>query len=437
MFKSINYLISHFKIVILIYVLVQFILLFLYIPYIEKYITQDYYTMAVDCLKLGSIYPSSINLYDDFIIAPLYINLEILVLLIYNSITSIGILNIILNMLQLFLLYKISQVIFNNLIAKITAILYVFYLNNLGMVISNLTELFFGVLVIASIYFFSKKDKKYIFISGIFTAASIGVRPIGWALLVAVILIEIYLWIKQKILPERLFLYSSGLLFFIFLFGTITYYNFNHFVFTSITGGYNLLIGANDLSNGGFNDRIFNNGNIGYVPSTSKKSYSEKDNYWQVEAIHWMSKNKLKWIGLMPLKIIHTFIWDDIAIYHLLRMPDLNLAEFVKYILRGKKISTIFAGYSTFRIVLYFIVEAMHFLYYYTLLYLIYVGIHKILKLKIIRAEAYLILLYFIFGLIMTAIIFGGARYKYPYIITLLPFAAFALKSNKKLLLSQ
>ncbi len=434
MSKILNYFISHFKTLIIIYILIQILFLIFSISYIENDIPKyyQYYEIAQNCLSKGTIYPAPMNLYDDFIIAPLYINLIIVVISIYHSVISIGILNIILNILQLYFLYKISKKVFNESVAKITSILYMFYLNSLGMIILDLTEMFFGVLVLSSIYFYLKTEKKYIFISGLLAAASLGVRPIGWALLISIMVIEFYNWINNKIVPKKLLLYLTGVSFFILIFGAITYYNFNYFIFTSVTGGYNLLIGANDLANGGYNDHVFEKGNLGYIPDTAKKTFVEKDKIWRNESIDWINKNKLKWIGFMPLKIIHTYIWDDITLNHILKMPNLNFAAFVKYIIKGRSISNIFHGYSTIRIILYFILEALNLLYYYALLLLIFIGVKSVSKAKMWNPNLLILVVFFFLGLIITMIIFGGARYKYPYIILLLPFAAIAIKSYKR-----
>ncbi len=433
--KIFNFFLSHLKHVIIFYIIIQIVVLF----FLQRNFTSDsynYYRLAEQSLKIGSIYPASINLYDDFIIAPLYVNLILFVLFIYNSIISIGILNIILNMLQLFLIYKITLTIFNETEAKLTVLIYVFYLNTLGMIILNLTELFFGVLILSSIILFINNNKKYALFAGILAGASVGVRPFGWVLLVSVIIYELYFWFKKKIFPGKSILFGFGFLLFVLTFGFISYINFHHFVFTSTMGGFNLIIGASNDANGAYNEDVFYKGNIGYINDIQNKTYIEKGDYWQKQAINWIMNNRIKWLKLMPLKILHLFILDDTAISNLLVMPDLNFAEFIKYIIKGRNLSTIFSGYSTIRIILYLLVQTWHLLFYYCLLFITFIGIREYFKTENINPHVFIILLFFVLGIIVTLIVFGSARYKYPYIISLLPFAAVALKSKKRIVIS-
>ena len=169
---------------IIVYVIVQLIYV-LFFPIKFQSDSYYYYRLAEQCISSHSFYPAPRQLYEDYISAPLYINLLIIVLTIYNSTVTIGLLNIILNMLQLFLVYSISKKLMNKEIAIKTAAIYVFYLGTLGLVLLNFTELFFNVLVLSSIYFYLKKTNLSYIFAGILAGASIGVRPLGWALLIS------------------------------------------------------------------------------------------------------------------------------------------------------------------------------------------------------------------------------------------------------------
>ena len=424
--KILNYLISHLKIIIVVYVVIQiFVLFFLQQNYLSD--SFYYYKLAEDCLTTMSLYPASIHLYEPYIVAPLYVNLILLILFIHNSILSIGLLNIILNLLQLYFLYKLAQTIFNDLTAKITAILYILYLNNLGMIILNLTELLFGVLILASIYFYIKRGAKHIILSGVLAGASLAVRPIGWALLFSIIILELFYWFKNKTKPKQLLPFLFGSILFISTFGLITYYHFDHFVFTSSTAGINLLIGANDDSNGGFIIEVVDKGKAGYLPNASKLTYIEKNIVWKNKAKEWIFKHKLKWMSLFPLKFLHLFIWDDISISNLLAMPDCNFARFVKYIVEGKNLSNLFQNHSKIKIIIYFIVQFIHIMFYYMLLFLIVRGSVVIVKRKLLKLNVFITFLFCLIGIGMTLIVYGSAIYKYPYIIILLPVASFSL----------
>ncbi|HSR17998.1 MAG TPA: hypothetical protein VLM39_07880, partial [Ignavibacteriaceae bacterium] len=84
------------SIVIGIYLLVQFIyIIFFPVQYVSD--ARYYFKLAQDCIHFNSFYPAEIHLYENYIIAPLYVNLLVIVLSVYNSVLSIGLMNIVLN----------------------------------------------------------------------------------------------------------------------------------------------------------------------------------------------------------------------------------------------------------------------------------------------------------------------------------------------------
>ncbi|MCH6576039.1 MAG: hypothetical protein IH795_12725, partial [Bacteroidetes bacterium] len=89
-----------------------------------------------------------------------------------------------------------------------------------------------------------------------------------------------------------------------------------------------------------------------------------------------------------------------------------------------KSFNNILPDASLAKIILFFAIEGIHQIYYYILIALIIIGL-IIYKKKIIKSEiAPIIILYVILGIIMILMVVGNVRYKYPYLIILLPFAA-------------
>ncbi|MCZ7613406.1 MAG: hypothetical protein M5T52_07685 [Ignavibacteriaceae bacterium] len=68
----------------------------------------------------------------------------------------------------------------------------------MALILQNYSELFFLLLISASIYFYLHKNSVSMVLSGIFLGASIAVRPLGWALLATFVLLHIYKIIKTK-----------------------------------------------------------------------------------------------------------------------------------------------------------------------------------------------------------------------------------------------
>src|SRR3990172_1866647 len=116
---------TNLKYIVTIYVIVQLIFV-VFFPSEFRSDSAFYLQLAQESIRANSFYPAQQHLYDDYIFAPLFVNIVILVLHIYNSAISIGIFNIILNLLQLYLLYKLTQIIFNKATASVVTILYMF-----------------------------------------------------------------------------------------------------------------------------------------------------------------------------------------------------------------------------------------------------------------------------------------------------------------------
>jgi hypothetical protein len=420
--KVLNFLQNHIRILLLLYLAVQLG----YVFFSNLNYQSDslyYFSLAQECLRLHTFYPAPIHLYQDYIIAPLYINILVVILSIVNSKITIGIFNIILNFIQLFLVYKITFRIFNKESAKVVVIVYIFYLSTLGLVLFNYTELIFNVLILSSIYFYLQNNNWKTIISGILLAASIAVRPIGWALLGAYLINEFYSGEQVKKILVNAGIMISGLLVFIIFFGTFNYSHFGKFIFTSTNGPVNLLIAANDDATGAYNNKVFEKGKIGYIANPEKKTYIVKEGYWLNQAYKWIYEHPVKYISLFPLKIVHMFIWDDFTVSRLLNLSNWNLYKVAKDIITGSKEPILDDNPPALKIS-YFVLQFLHHLYYFTLVVLFIFSTVKNFKALFLNNGLRLFLLFMSLGLCIHLLTYGDARYKYPYIISMMIFIA-------------
>lgn len=421
-YKLINYLTNNLKYIIILYVTIQLLLVLLF-PVEYRSDSARYFNLAQDCLQANSFYPAPQHLYSYYILAPLFMNILVVLLKFSNSIFIISTFNLLLNSLQLFLIYKLSVNIFNRKVAAITVLLYMFYLNNLGFIVSNYTELLYGVLVLTALIFYIRKGNLNYFISGLLIGASISVKPIGYTLILAFILFYVYNKIKfNKSYPvSRIII---GVITFISVFGLFNQLHFGRFIVTASTGPINIIMGANDNATGGYKDEVFKPGNEGYVANGDSMTYSEKNDFFREKSLDWITSNPLRWLGLMPMKLVHTFIWDDITLSYLLDTGIWDFAKVVKYLWIDKSFKNILPDASLTKKILFFTVEGIHLIYYYILMALIIMGI-IIFKKEIVKSEIVpIIFLYVLFGIVMILLVVGNVRYKYPYLIILLPFAA-------------
>ncbi len=413
----ISFFTAHIKYILVIYVLVQLIYIFFFsVPY--KSDSLYHYQLAVSSLNQQSVYPSVNHLYEDYLIAPLFVNLQALFLSIMNTTYTVGLLHVILNLLQLFVLYTITKRIFNRETAIIFVVLYILYLPNIGFILLNMTEVLFGLLFSLSLLFLLKGSIKDIFLSGLFTAASIGVRPTGWALLASLMLF-MFIYNSAKV-SKKVLTFSTGAILFFLIIGTATYISSGHFVISSVNYGTNLLIGANDDATGAFNDRVFNEGKAGFINNPQSKTYIEKQRYWYGRALNWIMENPIEWIKNFPVKLVHIYIWDDYAISPLLHMQDWNLYRIMKQIVIEENSEKLFVDTPIYKRILYISLQILHHIYYF-LIVLIFIFL-VIKKFKYIKLEKANILLLIVIGfsLFIPLISFGDPRFKYPYILLMM-----------------
>jgi hypothetical protein len=413
MAKVLNIFLSKFKYILSAYFIIQILLL---IKFPLQYSSDSgyYFKLAQDCISNHGLYPLPQHLFEDFIVAPLYVNTISLLLLILNSTITIGIFNILLNALQIFLLYKITAKIINKKAAGISVILYILYLNNLGLELLNLTELFFTVVISAGIYFFLKQKSWSFFLSGIFCGLSLAIRPHGWALVISMVAIFIYKTYKKEIKLPGLIYLIAGFAGIILIFGSVTKLSFGEFVYTSDNGPLNILMGANDNANGGFYSKVFDKGQPGYIEHPETLTFYQKQEFWKDKAVTWISAHPVKWLMLFPKKIFNMYAWDDISVSKLV-FPNFNLYYFLKSIKEHIPLGITFSEFSSFQIILWILLLLYHHLFYYFILFFFIFGLIKYRREVFINSNFNLLLLFTFIGIMITLVAVGDPRYKYPY----------------------
>lgn len=405
----INFLSGNIKYLFLFYILAQCALLFRFpVQYISD--SGYYWKLAQDCISSHGFYPLPQHIYKDFIVAPLYINVIVLLLNIYNSTLTIGIFNIILNSLQLFLLYKITSRVLNKNAAVITALFYILYLNNAGLVLVNLTELFYTTLILLSVYFFLNQGKYNLLLAGLFCGASIAVRPLGWALFIAY-LFAIIIKHSDGMRLRNLSFITVGLAAFIIILGSLLKTSSGYFIYSSSTGPINILMSANDKANGGFYPNITEKGEPGYIPGGEKLNYLQKQDTLQSRAISWIKAHPMKWISFIPNKIVLLLKGDDIAVSRLVS-PDFNYQKFLKIIKHDPSVA---GNYSIGFLFGWLILWLYQNLFYFASLIFLIFGFRKLSKNCLKNPHLKMFLIYAALGIIITLVANADVRYKYPF----------------------
>lgn len=345
----------------------------IYIAFGQLPFTSDslyYFQKASECVTNGTFYPASHNLYDQYIQSPLYINFLVILLNISNSQLTIFIANAILNFSHIILVYLITLKLFNDKkTARISVLVYIFYLTNLGAVLLNFTEFLFVTLVLLSFYFFLKKTPSSLIFSGIVIGLALDIKQIAIMLLISFLVTSFYLIKKRK---EKInFVYLLiGFVLSVLLIGFATKTDFNEFIVTPETAYVNILIGSNDEANGTFNADVFEEGKIGYLKDENSLTHSEKTSFYREQAINWIIDNPVRWVSLFPLKIVFMYAFDDWTIFTLAHTTEWNLQKILKYVIQQDD-QKIFAGKSTLFKTSFSLIYIYHYLFYYTLIFLV------------------------------------------------------------------
>jgi hypothetical protein len=132
-----------------------------------------YYQLAMQCIQHQSWYPAQHNLYDQYLLAPLFINYLIFLLRLVGDPLIIHVSNLILNsslaLLTYFITYRLTH---EPVQSKLALVLYMGYLNSLGAVFLNLTELMFCFLVFICLILLSYRKPGLLFAAGIIAACA-------------------------------------------------------------------------------------------------------------------------------------------------------------------------------------------------------------------------------------------------------------------------
>jgi 4-amino-4-deoxy-L-arabinose transferase-like glycosyltransferase len=425
--KILHFFTSKIKYIVIIYFILQAILVFTIHPN-YKSDALYYYKLAQECISNNEFYPAKEQINEDYIVAPLYINAIVIFLKVYNSTITISLFNLLIILLQLLILYKITLKIFSDNIGRISVLLYLFYINTVGLMLQNNTELFFLLLISSSLYFYLINKNLHYILSGILLGCAIAVRPAAWALLIAFMILQVIEFNRTKRFSLRPFYLYSGVLFFILYFGFWTNSYFGKFEFTSSTGPVNLLLGANDDATGGFNSTVFEKGKAGYIANPDSMTFVQKGDFYQDVALNWMTEHPIKWLALAPLKFFHTFGWDDIALSSLLNFDNTNFLKVLRILIVEKNFDKALPGTSASTKFLYFFVLIFCHLIYYLILISIVLGITLLIRNKQNNVGTLLIILFSLFSILMIMITVGTPRYKYPIFILMLPFAAYYIE---------
>ena len=108
------------------------------------------------------------------------------------------------------------------------------------------------------------------------------------------------------------------------------------------------------------------------------------------------------------------YAWDDISVSHLV-FNNFNLLNFLKAVKEHVPMDITFSGYSNIQIFSWALLQLIHHLFYYFILFFFIFGIIKYRIKVFTNINFNLLLLFMSIGIMMTLVAVGAPRYKYPY----------------------
>jgi len=346
-----------------------------------------------------------------WIVAPVYINYTAAILKVLGDPYSILWFNIVLNLTQLALVLLIVRRWYGEVAGYVAAFLYMLYLNNLGLVMQNVTELMFGVFMLASIYYYTGEKKiSNAVLCGICTGLALGVRPTAMALVLVYILIYLYDLYTRKYEHKQIAFILAGVACYCIAMGMLSKRNIGQFVYTSTTGPSNLVMSAIPEANGVFYGQFFK------TDSTYRaiETYPERNKYLMQRSKQYIAEHPLEWLGLIPRKIYSTFVFDGWAVEYLLGSSDWNLNTYLK---GDATVKQEFLKLPRLTRVKFWVSNIWQQVLYGFILMIFLYQLYTLVRAKG-RREEYLVNLFILIGVGLSIVSsVGNPRYKYNFLI--------------------
>jgi len=357
-----------------------------------------YITMAWRCFKNEQWYPMASDVYSAFIWAPGYINYLILQLNVFGTLNFNAVLNLFLNIAILLEVYYLGKKFFSKRTGLISVIIFCLFYSNLFIVLGANTENPFLFLCLSALCLVFSGKWKYVIGAALLFALANWIRPLAIIFLFASV---IYFFLTKAKFYNYIALIIPYILI-ILIIGTITENKIGYFVYQSTTSGYNLIMTSHDKANG-YYQYVFSEGKAGFIENKKTVPFVKKDSIWKARSFKWIKEHPLRYVGLFFKKIPILYVnnnWGDVS--H--RRSEAELVN----------------GKSKFSKVAYLLSVP----YYLTILlffYSLWINRKEILSVK----SVFLVIL--ITGTIITCLFPAMPRYHYPFIFTVILYAAWGL----------
>ena len=396
------------------WVMIQFVIVFIYWNNDQGPDQQGYIRHALQCFEFGSTYPSALNIYDQYLQSPGMVNYLMLQHILFGTTTfSIDkIFNIFLNIGILFNLFILTKRLFNERTAYISVIIYCLLPTNLFAPIWILTELPYLFLALTGFNLSLGSKGWVIILASVFYGLAHPFRPLVLAFLLTSIVL---FFVERRSIKDYAFI-TIPYLALLLCIGLHNKSNTGYFVTSSTTGGYNLIMTANDRAMARPEFSIFNDTtNIAYIPNRHTLSFAVKDSVYKARATGWIATHPIKYFTLYLEKIGRLWAGDTWS------MPKFSQWDDYDYIRTLPNPGN--------RLLIRRFIQAIEGLPYYILVVFFFLSIYKYRK--DIFSKKGLILLILALGTAGTCLFTVEVRFHYPYLFCLTVWAAHGIDRTK------
>jgi len=380
-----------------------------------------YLGLATNCNNNGLFYPNNSHLNSNFIFAPGYVNLVILIMKFTTNIKCIlFIINIPSCLIIIFSIYKICEKLFKSTIIPYIVVISMCLLPTLWVEVCSLrTELLYTMLAFSSIALIMHNSKKSLLFAGILLTFSNWVRPLAIVFLIVIL----FIFIVTKVNMKSVAIFTASMICTALLIGSATYISFGHFVFQSTTSGYNLIMGANDDADGSYNATVFTEGKIGYLTPEENASmtFFEKDKFYKSNAIEWIKANPARYSYLFMQKTFYLYANETYSMQALFN-GEKNPSGVSYFINLYNDVKN--DGISKMSVADVVTISSQ--IYYMLIILLFLLGNFYAVRLKIFPKILPLLLILFL-GTAITIITVGAGRYHFPYLPIIFIIAAITI----------
>jgi hypothetical protein len=375
----------------------------------------NYISMAQRCFNNGQWYPMAEDVYTAWLCAQGLINFLILQLHIFGTVNFNDVFNLFFNIAILLEVYYLGKKFFSKRTGFISIIIFCLFYSNSIIILGAMTEIPFLFLCLSALCLAFSGKWKYVLMASLLFALANWFRPLAIIFLFAS---AAYFFITKAKANNYIALIIPYI-FAIFIIGTVTENKIGHFVYQSATLGYNLLMTSHDNAKGNVDHYIFDGENgAGFIENVDSLTFAERDSIWRVRSFEWIKEHPVKFSALFLKKIPALYIHDAWPFSGYWWDENITINFF------SDRNNTAPKDMFIKKFVFQLLCSIPYYLTFLLFFYALWINRKKILT------EKSIFLVILITGTIITCIFPVGMRYHYPFIFTIIIYAAWGIDTK-------